>query len=190
MNNENEDAALVPKHEYDGIHELDNPLPTWWLITFFATIIFAFHYWLHYTVGGGQTQKEELKQDLSMVEATQAKFAPKLDSAEAWVGLAGDPKLVEAGHKVFSEKCAACHGPQAQGLIGPNLTDEYWLHGHGTLVDIAGVVRKGVLDKGMPTWEGVLSENELKAVVVFVASTAGSNPPNPKPAQGEKVERQ
>jgi cytochrome c oxidase cbb3-type subunit 3 len=188
MKNENE--PLLKDHEYDGIRELDNPLPMWWLLIFFGTIIFAFHYWLHYTVGGGQTLKEELKQNLSAIESIQAKFAPKLDSEEAWAGLAGDPTLIAAGRAVFAEKCAACHGAQAQGLIGPNLTDEYWLHGKGTLVDIAGVVRKGVLDKGMPTWEGVLAEKDLKAVVVFVASTAGSNPPGPKPPQGEKVERQ
>ena len=85
------------------------------------------------------------------------------------------------------EKCAACHGPQLQGLIGPNLTDEYWIHGKGTLSDIAGVIRTGAVEKGMPSWDGQLQNEEIRALAVFVASQIGSNPANPKPPQGEKI---
>ena len=116
------------------------------------------------------------------------KAQPKnVDSESDLKKLLGVASVVENGKKVFSAKCAVCHGENLQGLIGPNLTDEYWLHGKGMLADIEKTVREGIADKGMPTWEGQLKPEELQAVVVFVASKQGSHPANAKAPQGEKV---
>ena len=93
----------------------------------------------------------------------------------------------EEGGKVFATKCAPCHGPQLQGSIGPNLTDDFWIHGKGTAAEIAQIVRQGVPDKGMPAWEALLKPEEIQQVAVYVAAAKGSNPPNPKPPQGNKV---
>jgi cytochrome c oxidase cbb3-type subunit 3 len=183
---EDKDAPVID-HDYDGIQEYDNPLPMWWLVTFFATVIFGFHYWIHYEFGGAPTQKQELAVDLGAISKLRGPEESKEPSAEDLEKLAGSAAAVEQGRGVFQGKCAVCHGNDLQGNIGPNLTDDYWLHGKGTASDISGIVRKGVLDKGMPAWETQLKSDEISAVAVFVASKKGSNPPGAKAPQGEKV---
>ena len=185
MNEDNQNP--MTDHDYDGIRELDNPLPTWWLVTFFITIIFGFHYWLHYSIAGGQTQMEELKVSLKSLETQQKKVEGAPETADELNALAASPDIKNKGQAVYAAKCAVCHGQDLQGLIGPNLTDDYWIHGKGSLTDIISVVRKGVGDKGMPTWEGILPKADLQAVVVFVHSRRGTHPPNPKAPQGDPV---
>lgn len=182
-----DNGKIIEGHEYDGIKELDNPLPGWWLTTFFITIIFAFLYWIHYEFSGGQTIRQELAEDMGRIEKLKKNNPGGGDTEEELTKLSATASVADEGKNIFVAKCAACHGPQGQGLIGPNLTDDYWIHGKGKMTDIAGVVRKGVLDKGMPPWEGQLKDSEVKAVVIFVAKLHGSNPPNPKAPQGEKV---
>lgn len=186
MSNDNEVPIL--EHSHDGIQEYDNPLPAWWLWTFLGTIIFAFLYWIHYEFGGGMTLQQELAQDLKQIESLKASNPGAQDSEEDLQKLLGVAAVVTQGKDVFIAKCAACHGMDLQGTIGPNLTDDYWIHGKGKLADIAHVVRAGVLDKGMPAWDTQLKKEEVQAVVVFVASKHGSKPANPKAPQGEKVE--
>jgi cytochrome c oxidase cbb3-type subunit 3 len=188
------DGSELTDHDYDGIQEYDNPLPNWWLTVFLGTIIFGFLYWLHYFSGAAPTQIEELRSDMVKIEAqskaAEASGAAKPDSDDDIKKLANDTTVLAQGKAVFLGKCAACHGPQLQGVIGPNLTDEYWIHGKGTPSDISAVVHAGVLDKGMPSWGTMLTDAEIRSVVVFVVSMQGSNPPNPKAPQGEKVGRQ
>ena len=186
-NKTNENEPVVLDHDYDGIKEYDNPLPTWWLITFFATIIFGFHYWLDSEFPGRQTQLQEVQKDLATLKLKQEKSSGPNESEEAFKAFASSPENIGNGKAVFSAKCAPCHGPEGQGTIGPNLTDDYWIHGKGTHVDIAAVIKTGVPDKGMPPWEGQLSAQELKQVTVFVASLGGTNSANPKPPQGQKA---
>lgn len=181
-----DESTPIKGHDYDGIQEYDNPLPMWWLITFFGAIIFGYIYWLHYESGAGPTLRQEFEADMKKMEANKPK---RQDSGEALAKLAGDSGARAAGGAVFKSKCAVCHGPELQGGIGPNLTDDFWLHGKGTLPDIVEVVSTGVLDKGMPSWSTQLSADEINSVAVFVASARGSNPPNPKAPQGEKVAR-
>jgi len=182
-----DDKNLIEGHNYDGIQELDNPLPDWWLMTFLVTIMFAFFYFIHYEFSDGQSISQELSADLATIESQKKSRPSPGDSEEDLKALLAQPAALEEGRAVFGAKCAACHGPQLQGLIGPNLVDDHWIHGKGSLVDIALVVRKGVLDKGMPTWDGLMKDSEIKAVTVFIASQKGSNPPNPKAPQGEKI---
>ncbi|MGZ3723722.1 MAG: cbb3-type cytochrome c oxidase N-terminal domain-containing protein [Bdellovibrionales bacterium] len=183
---DNTDTDLTD-HEYDGIKEYDNPLPTWWLVGFLMTIIFGFHYWLHYSIAGGPTQLEELKEDLSKIERQQEKSEGAKETEQALAAIASTVEAKSKGEAVYGAKCAVCHGPQLQGLIGPNLTDDYWIHGKGKLTDIIATIREGVLDKGMPSWEHQLPKSDIQAVMAFVASRRGSNPPNPKAPQGEKI---
>ncbi len=181
-----DDKEYLTGHQYDGVEEYDNPLPAWWLVTFFATIIFGFHYWIHYEFGGAPTQIQELKQDLADIRGRQ-KPDENSDKEETLAALMNSPEVKAVGKTVYTGKCAVCHGPELQGLIGPNLADEYWINGKGKLSEIAAVVRKGVLDKGMPNWDTQLKAEEIQAVTVFVYAGRGSQPPNPKAPQGEKV---
>jgi cytochrome c oxidase cbb3-type subunit 3 len=173
-------------HNYDGIQEFDNLLPNWWLMTFLGTIIFGFIYFIHYNFGGAQTQVQELHADLdALPKATEKVFDEATLAAQV-----DQPESLKKGAAVFASKCSACHGPQGQGIIGPNLTDNYWLHGKGLRKDIAQTVTKGVLDKGMPSWSGLISDDEILQVVGYVYSLRGTHPQNPKPPQGEEVKNQ
>lgn len=183
------DNETPMNHDYDGIQEYDNPLPMWWLITFLAAIIFSYLYYLHYTTGVGLTLSQEFDRDMAEVRATQAehdkKAAPPSD-ADAAV-LAADSSAKEKGRTVYEAKCAVCHGPKLEGNIGPNLTDDFWINGQGQLKDIVGLVQNGVTDKGMPAWKDLLKVDEVNAVSAYVVSAKGSNPPNAKAPQGNKV---
>lgn len=176
-------------HEYDGIIEHDNPLPMWWLWTFFLTIIFAFLYFLHYQLGGGATLQDELKTAMTQLEkqqATSVASAP-METEDTLKEAFSKDGVVNAGVAVFESKCASCHGQQLQGLIGPNLTDKFWIHGKGTRMDIVKVIREGVAEKGMPPWGPVLKKEEVYSVAAYILSKKGSNPPGAKAPQGEEV---
>jgi len=174
MNKENEkDDKLILDHEYDGIHELDNPLPGWWLTTFYLTIIFAAVYYVYYQFGAGPTSDKELKINMESIQTLQAKVEDtgQLKTEEGLLALAKDKETLSKGRAEFVVKCAACHGAEGQGVIGPNLTDDYWIHGDGSIATIIKVANEGVLEK----------------VAVYIYSIRGSNPEGAKPPQGEKI---
>ena len=104
------------------------------------------------------------------------------------VGLMDDASMTGTGKKIYQEKCATCHGMFGEGGIGPNLTDQYWLHG-AQLEDVYRTIREGVVEKGMLAWERQLRPAELMAVSAYVGTLLDSNPPNPKEPQGEAVAR-
>lgn len=175
-------------HDFDGIQEYDNPLPTWWLATFLGAIIFSFIYYVHYEFGGGQTLNQELEVAMKNLEKAAAQQAPaQTESEDVLADAMKDPKFVSLGAATFESKCASCHGPKLGGMIGPNLTDNFWIHGKGTRMDIATVIRKGAADKGMPPWESLLSKDEVYGLTAYIISKKGSNPENAKPPQGEEV---
>lgn len=175
-------------HIYDGIEELDNRLPNWWLVTLYGTIVFAMGYFAYYVVGSGPTLTQEYQRERDEAEyAAYLKGDTKKPPSESeLLAVFKDPERRKEGREVFSSRCVACHGSVGQGGIGPNLTDEYWLHG-GKLVDIALVVDRGVGEKGMPAWGPMLKESELRSVVAYVASLAGTQPAGAKAPQGEKA---
>jgi len=188
---ENEKDQLIKGHDYDGIQELNNPLPGWWLMTFYITIVFAVVYYSYYTFFGGPTLDEELAQKMSVIQTEQqtAQEEAPVKSNEDYVALLNNPEVLEKGKAEYMIKCMACHGDKGQGLIGPNFTDEFWIHGNGSIAAILEVANNGVADKGMPAWKGVIPEDTLEAVAVYIYSLYGSNPDGAKPPQGEKVER-
>ncbi|MBX3041681.1 MAG: c-type cytochrome [Bdellovibrionaceae bacterium] len=174
-------------HEYDGIKEYDNPLPNWWLVTFFATIIFAFIYWMHYEIAGGPTLDQELAVAMKEIETRQAHAPKELTTDEVYAEIAADQGRLQAAAGNFQAKCAACHGPKLEGMIGPNLTDSFWLHGDGSYHEIAVVIREGIPEKGMPPWQELMKESEIAELTAYIHSMKGSNPPNAKAPEGAEV---
>ncbi len=160
----NDQEPKLMDHHYDGIKEYDNPLPNWWLMTFFGTIIFSFVYFVHYTVGGGHTQPQELADEMLKLP----KSLGKVWSESQLKVLFEEKNINVAGAAVYSQKCASCHKADGKGLIGPNLTDNIWIHGSGSRLEVVNLVSKGVLEKGMPAWEVLLSEEELIQVSGYV----------------------
>jgi len=184
-----EEQSLIIPHEYDGIQELNNPTPGWFMYLFYATMIFAAGYLLIYHVFGvGQLQYDEYKTEMAVAAKEKAAFlaksADKVD--ENTVKLTTDAGVLAAGKSIFQERCAACHGNNAQGMVGPNLTDDYWLHGN-KINDLFKTIKYGVQSKGMPTWESQLTPKQISNVANYIKSLHGSNPANPKEPQGDKM---
>ncbi len=266
---------VLMDHSYDGIRELDNDLPPWWLYLFYFTIAFAVVYMLYYHVlgigdssaveyqkeinpnyatvqqssksifsvyhspyynprgdisprirkqfdeyigpnvdfkklvmeamiRGNAAEQEKLKKDFPDIwaeltaasggKAPTAQPETKVEAAPAQVAQAvktykplTDQASLAKGKEIFQKNCVSCHGPQGQGLIGPNLTDDYWIHGAG-MSNVVHTIIEGVPAKGMISWRGVLKEDEILQVASYILTLHGTNPPNPKAPQGEKVE--
>lgn len=172
-------------HDFDGIQEYDNDLPPWWKYMFYVSIVFAIGYMLHFHVfNSGLLQEQEY--ELEMQQA--ALFAASADNdpnAVTNFEVLTDAAALESGKSTFLTNCAACHGQEAQGTVGPNLTDEYWLHG-GNVNDIFKTVKFGVPAKGMVPWQGKLSKDQILEVSSYILSLQGTNPANAKEPQGEK----
>ncbi|MBD3853316.1 MAG: c-type cytochrome [Acidobacteria bacterium] len=177
-------------HSYDGIQEYDNPLPRWWLAIFWATIVFAPLYVLYFHFGGGMLATERYDEAMIAFFDKQAEQLLALGeiSEGTLVDLMADQSMMNGGRKVYQSKCATCHGMFGEGGIGPNLTDEYWLHG-GQLLDVYKTVREGVPSKGMLAWERQLRPAQLMAVSAYVGTLLGNQTPNPKAAQGDHFVR-
>ncbi|MDA9555447.1 c-type cytochrome [Pelobium sp.] len=183
-----EEEALVIEHEYDGIRELDNPTPSWFMWLFYITLIFAFTYLLNYHVFKlGKLQDEEYVAEMKQASIEQKAFLAKAANRvdENTVKLTTDASVLSAGKAIFKQNCVACHGENAQGIVGPNLTDEYWLHG-GKINNLFKTIKYGVPDKGMISWEKQLSPKQISDVANYVKSLKDSHPANPKAPQGEK----
>ncbi len=183
-----EDKVL---HELDGIKEYDNPMPGWLLAIWWGSLLFAAGYLIFYALsfGEGSLEAEYRAQTQEALTSVQVYFDanPLVPPSPAQL-LAGakDPAVLDVGASRFSRSCSACHGELAQGLIGPNLTDDRWIHG-GSVEQIFQTVAKGWPSKGMPPWGRTLKPEELAALVSYVRSLQGSMPPNPRPAEGDPV---
>lgn len=177
------------KHVYDGIVEENNPMPDWWVWLFIGTVIFGFIYWLHYQVGGGTTQLEEYNNSMAAFQQRIEKNAvAAVDTEESLSEYMKNEAALMSGKSLFADKCAMCHGNLLEGKIGPNLTDRYWIHGKGSRMDLVEVIRKGVPEKGMPPWEGLLKPLEVKNVAAYVFANIGTEPPGAKAPEGNKSE--
>ena len=187
---ENENKLL--EHAADGIQEYDNPLPGWLLAILYASIVFSVVYVGFYALAfAPDSYDAELRQEEIADRAVlQAYFnANPLvpPSTENLLAEAVDVDVLSKGAGRFAKTCASCHGEAAQGLIGPNLVDNQWLHG-GKVTQIFTTVVKGVPAKGMPPWGRAIPPEEIAAVVSYIRSLQGSHPDNPKPGEGEVVE--
>lgn len=182
-----EDRLL--EHNYDGIQEYDNPMPQWWLWLFYATIVFSVLYW--FNVAGVGTGPGRIANYEKEVAAARQQFGDRsaglanLDNA-ALLAASHDPAAVAAGKATFVATCAACHLADGGGVVGPNLTDDFWIHGNEP-VQMLGTVANGVLDKGMPAWNQTLKPEEIKNVVAYVLTLRGTTPAVPKEPQGTQM---
>lgn len=176
-------------HVYDGIVEQNNPMPTWWIWLFFLSIIFGFHYWLHYTVADGTTLKQEYDAALKQLQEKidKSDSTATAENEESLTAYMKSETAVTNGAAVFAAKCAMCHGEHLEGKIGPNLTDRFWVTGDGSRMAILHTVTKGSTAKGMPAWEGMLKPKEIKDVTAYVFFKIGTNPENPKAPEGAEV---
>lgn len=177
-------------HEYDGIREYDNPLPSWWSGIFILSIVFAVGYWIYFHMGGpGLSEIEEYEAEVKVVAALKAKAAAKAGpvSNDVLAALTQDSAAMEQAKAIFATRCLACHGPQGQGLVGPNLTDDFQVHG-STRADIYVTIRDGVPAKGMQAWGKLLKPDELKQIAAYIGTLRGTNVAGGKKAEGEKVQ--
>ena len=173
-------------HDFDGIQEYDNDLPPWWKMMFYVTIVFGVGYMLHFHVfRTGALQTEEYEMEMEQAAILAAKNADDPNAVTNYEVLT-DAAALESGKSIYAQNCAACHGQEGQGTVGPNLTDEYWLHG-GDVNDIFKTVKFGVPAKGMVPWQGKLTKDQILEVSSYILSLQGSNPANAKEPQGEKM---
>jgi cytochrome c oxidase cbb3-type subunit 3 len=183
---ENEDQLLLA-HDYDGIKELDNTLPPWWVYLFYGCIVFAVVYLVRFEIMGGDNQETELKNEMAQAKIEVAEYmktAPDLMD-EKTVTLLTDPADLAAGKVIYTTNCVACHRPDAGGQIGPNLTDEQWILGGGIKNVFHTLVNGGRDGKGMISWKATLKPKEMQKVASYVLSLRGTNPVDPKAPEGE-----
>ena len=185
-----EEKNIELDHDYDGIKELDNHLPPWWKWLFYGTIGFAAVYIIVFHFSGTlPLQEQEYQHELAVAEQQAKQFKASQPQAEIdgnTLSFSPDPIILEKGKSVFANNnCGACHRNDGGGNnIGPNLTDEFWLHG-GDVKQVFNSVKEGVVDKGMPAWGKSLSAQDVRDVTFYVFSLQGSNPANAKAPQGE-----
>lgn len=181
MTRAGEDRPMMD-HEYDGIQEYDNPMPRWWVLLFVLTILFVPVYYLAPgDIGAGEKMAGMYDKELAAYKVAHPE-TPKI-SAEALEAVIHKPEVITAGKAVFAANCVACHRADGGGLIGPNLTDDSWIHG-GTPAQIHTTITEGVVAKGMPPWGKMLRPEQVTDVTAYVVSLHGTNPPNPKAPEG------
>jgi cytochrome c oxidase cbb3-type subunit III len=181
MNDERD--PLLLDHEVDGIRELDNQLPRWWVWLFHLTIVFAVVYFVYYHVWArGMTPHEvyalEMKAGNRLKDAALARFEATMAEREP----SADATVIAGGRNTYANLCAPCHRHDGGGMVGPNLTDDHWIHGGG-FTDNLKVIWNGVPEKGMVQWKGVLKPEEIHAVASYIYTLRGTDPPNPKPPE-------
>lgn len=176
------DTDELTDHEYDGITEYDNPLPRWWVWLFYGCIVFAAVYIPWYHFGPGPLMLEEYQAEMAAaVAAMPVKQGP---SASDMTAARGDATRLAAGKDTFAKLCVACHTADGGGLVGPNLTDDFWIHG-GAMADLVHVITEGVPEKGMISWKTQLSGAEIVNVAAYIKTLRGTKPANPKAPEGE-----
>ncbi len=181
--NDNSPEVKVMDHEADGIKELDNLLPRWWVWLFNLTIAFAVVYMVYYhVVKAGDLSAAEYTKEWKRGEEVKHASIAKFEAGIASLTPSADKLVLADGHNLFLTHCAPCHRPDGGGLVGPNLCDDYWIHG-SNYVDSVKTIINGVPAKGMLAWRGVMNPDQIKAVSSYIYTLRGTNPKNPKPPE-------
>jgi len=181
---------LLLDHNYDGIQELDNNLPRWWVWLFYITIIFSAVYLVYYHVArAGDLQAAEYDHETKAGDALKGAAMSHFEANLAGLAPSTDAAMLEDGKQIYAKFCAPCHRVDGGGLVGPNLTDNYWIHG-SNYVDTVKVIWNGVPAKGMITWKAVLKPDQIQSVASYIYTlrgakllTPGKAPENQQPAQ-------
>ncbi len=183
------EESIMLDHNYDGIRELDNHLPPWWVYLFYGTVVFGIIYMFNYHVleiSPLSDEEYEIAMEKASFEVAEYKklMADNIDENNVEF-LSDDSEALAAGKEIYDKNCVACHGAQGEGGTGPNLTDEYWLHG-GDIKHIFSTIKYGVAQKGMISWEKKLKPGDMQNVASYILSLQGTNPPNAKEPQGDQ----
>lgn len=183
-----DERDVVLDHEYDGIKEYDNPTPGWWSFIFFATVVFSYWYLLYYhsssvSTSVAQGYEDEVSADLKKRFSTIGDLKP---DQQTLVKYMQNAEWSAVGASVFKTNCVSCHGAEAAGQIGPNLTDDHWKNVR-QIEDIPQVIMNGAAAGAMPAWKTRLHPNEVVLVAAYVASLRGKNLPGPRGAEGEQI---
>jgi cytochrome c oxidase cbb3-type subunit 3 len=185
-----QESDVMLDHNYDGIRELDNVLPPWWVYLFYGTIIFGAIYIVRYQIMDGNNQVQEFQtemQEAKVAVEEYLKTAPDMMSKEK-VTLLTDATSLAAGKAIYTANCVACHRPDGGGQIGPNLTDNYWILGGG-IKNVFNTVMEGGRDgKGMVAWKASIKPSDIQKVASYVLSLQGTNPKDAKPTEPEAKE--
>ena len=172
-------------HVYDGIGELDNQLPRWWLLLFYATIVFAPIYLVYFHVMGGPGQEEKYAAAAAQHEELLAKAQPDPAGPKANAEASTDEAVLAKGRTIFTTHCLACHLQDGGGLVGPNLCDDYWLNGP-SFEENLNIIINGVPERGMIPWKTMLKPDDIHAVASYVYTLRGTTPAAAKPPEGKK----
>jgi cytochrome c oxidase cbb3-type subunit 3 len=179
------EADIMFHHDFDGIKELDNKIPPWFNFIFYGTMVFAAVYLLNFHVFG--TGKLMIDEYLDEVRTANEKRDELIKSGafinENSVTLLTDEVSLMNGKNTFIANCTPCHGPDAGGIVGPNLTDKYWIHGGG-IKNVFTTIKYGVPVKGMISWQTLMNPKKMQEVASYVLSLQGTNPPAGKPPEG------
>ena len=180
------EADMLLDHDYDGIKELDNALPPWWKYGFYITIVVALFYIFKFEVWHtGMNPTQEYAEEMSAAKIqTDAYLASAKENVDENSVVQLDAAGAAAGKEIFTKTCVACHLAEGQGSVGPNLTDEYWIHGGG-VKDIFKTIKYGYPDKGMQSWQTTYSPVQMQQLATYIRTLKGTNPPNPKAPQGD-----
>lgn len=182
-----QEADVMLEHNYDGIRELDNVLPPWWVYLFYGCIIFAGIYLIKYQIMGGDNQIQEFDKEVATAKIAVDQYnktAPDQMNKEK-VTLLTDAASIAAGKDIFTKNCIPCHRSDAGGQIGPNLTDDMWINGGG-IKNVFNTIMEGGRDgKGMISWKATIKPTDIQKVASYVLSLQGSKPVNPKPTEPE-----
>jgi len=179
------EQEILLDHNYDGIKELDNHIPPWFHALFWGAIIFAAIYLVKFhIIGAGNVMEQEYNEEIQAA-LLQKQILLKTGALlnEETVTALTDASALQDGKDVFQKNCVACHGQNGEGLVGPNLTDDYWIHGGG-IKNIYLTIKNGVPSKGMISWQTQLTPNQMQAVGSYVISLHGTNPLNAKAPEG------
>ncbi len=175
---------ILLDHNYDGIKELDNNLPPWWKYSFYISIVWAIAYLVYYHIGSGPSSHDEFVAEMEKGKAEVAAYIKahpaKVDENSVTMA---DAAGIAEGKTIYTTNCKPCHGENGEGVVGPNLTDDYWIHG-GSMSEVFKSVKYGWPAKGMKSWEADLKPEEIKNVVSYIKSIRGTNPANAKVAEG------
>ncbi len=182
------DRDVIRDHEYDGIKEYDNPTPGWWNLVFFASFVFSIWYFLYYhastiSTSVAQGYENDVTDDLKRRFSTIGDLKPDEPTLLKYMANA---EWKAVGASVFKTNCVSCHGPDAAGQIGPNLTDDHWKNVQ-QLADIPKVIANGAAAGAMPAWKTRLHPNEVVLVAAYVASLRGKNLPGPRGPEGNVI---
>jgi cytochrome c oxidase cbb3-type subunit 3 len=176
---------LLLDHDYDGIQELDNKLPRWWVWLFNLTILFAAGYLLYYHVlRKGNLMAAQYQEEMALGARIKTEAMQGFENTIASLQPSKEQDVLARGSATFATLCSPCHAPDGGGLVGPNLCDDYWIHG-SNFVDNVRTIWNGVPSKGMVTWKNTLRPRQIYEVASFIYTLRGTHPKHPKPPENQ-----